>query len=98
MNIRAQTDTDQVKVSYVGTRRDGTIFDQNEDIIFRLSDVIKGWAEGIKLIGKGGKIKLILHPDLAYEDKNLGKITPNSVLIFNIVLKDVIRDTDRDSD
>ncbi|MFC0308898.1 FKBP-type peptidyl-prolyl cis-trans isomerase [Gallibacterium trehalosifermentans] len=85
--------TDTVKVNYRGTLIDGTEFDssykRNQPIEFQLNQLIPGWVEGIGLIKKGGKIQLVLPPNLAYGDQQTGQIPPNSTLIFDIELLDV---------
>ena len=59
---RHPTAEDTVIVHYVGTLTDGRTFDssydRNEPATFPLNGVIKGWTEGIQLIGVGGKIKI----------------------------------------
>jgi FKBP-type peptidyl-prolyl cis-trans isomerase FkpA len=44
----------------------GTVFDSSVDrgktITFPLNRVIKGWTEGLQLLGEGGKIKLVIPP------------------------------------
>ncbi|OBW91838.1 peptidylprolyl isomerase [Gallibacterium salpingitidis] len=84
---------DTVKVNYRGTLIDGTEFDssykRNQPIEFQLNQLIPGWVEGISLIKKGGKIQLVLPPNLAYGDQQTGQIPPNSTLIFDIELLDV---------
>ncbi|GAB4417723.1 MAG: hypothetical protein OHK0039_28380 [Bacteroidia bacterium] len=79
-----------VTVSYKGTTLDGTVFDQTEpgkSITFPLSDLIRGWQEGIPLIGPGGKIKLIIPAMLAYGPQSPSPaIPPYSVLAFDIEL------------
>jgi FKBP-type peptidyl-prolyl cis-trans isomerase len=75
-----------VTVDYKGTLLDGTVFDQHNDISFPLSQVIKGWQEGIPLIGPGGKILLIIPSGLGYGSKQKGSIPANSVLVFDVTL------------
>ncbi|MDU8420554.1 FKBP-type peptidyl-prolyl cis-trans isomerase, partial [Pseudomonas syringae] len=66
----APKDSDTVVVNYKGTLTDGTEFDNSytrgEPLSFRLDGVIPGWTEGLKHIKKGGKIKLVIPPALAY--------------------------------
>lgn len=90
------TANDTVIVHYVGTLVDGQKFDSSYDrgetTKFPLNQVIRGWTEGIQLIGVGGKIKLVVPPELAYGDQEKpsydGKadITPASTLIFEVEL------------
>ena len=86
---KAVSDKDTVWVNYKGTLLDGTVFDQNDDINFTLNRVIKGWGEGMKLIGEGGKIKLVIPGDLAYGEYGTRGIEPNSTLVFDIDLNKV---------
>lgn len=82
---------DTVEVHYKGTLIDGTEFDssysRNQPAKFPLNGVIKGWIEGLQLVGEGGKITLYLPSELAYGAQQAGPtITPNSTLIFNVEL------------
>lgn len=62
----------------------------DEPIEFPLNRVIKGWTEGMKLVGKGGKIMLWIHPDMAYGQRGAGNnIGPNEALCFEVELIDV---------
>ena len=85
----ATSDKDTVWVNYKGTLIDGTVFDQNDGINFTLNRVIKGWAEGLKLIGEGGKVKLVIPGDLAYGEYGARTIEPNSTLVFDVDLNKV---------
>lgn len=82
--------TDTVWVNYRGTLIDGTEFDaskpENEPVQMLLNRVIKGWTEGLQLIGEGGKIQLVIPADLAYGSRSMGKIEPNSTLVFDVEL------------
>lgn len=93
---RHPTAEDTVIVHYTGTLTDGQKFDSSYDrgetATFPLNGVIKGWSEGIQLIGVGGKIKLVVPPDLAYGNQSIpnqgGKasIGPESTLVFEVEL------------
>ena len=86
---KATSDKDTVWVNYKGTLLDGTVFDQNDDINFTLGRVIKGWSEGMKLVGEGGKIKLVIPGDLAYGEYGTRGIEPNATLVFDVDLNKV---------
>jgi FKBP-type peptidyl-prolyl cis-trans isomerase FklB len=77
--------SDEVSCRYRGTLIDGHEIDSSGDepAQFRLDGVIKGWTEGLQLIATGGKIQLIVPPDLAY-----GKRGPlaHRTLIFDVEL------------
>ncbi|MCD7969266.1 MAG: FKBP-type peptidyl-prolyl cis-trans isomerase [Alistipes sp.] len=90
MRYRAVEDEDGVEIIYTGNLPDGTEFDRNDDgVIFQLNRIIPGMAEGLKLVGKGGRIKLYIHPDLGYGTYGGGGIIPpQSVLIFDVTVLD----------
>ncbi len=65
--------TDTVSVLYTGTFIDGTVFDSsekndNKPMVLALNNFIPGFTEGVQLIGKGGKIKLMIPRNLGYGD------------------------------
>ncbi len=79
---------DTVWVNYKGTLLDGTVFDENDSTMFVANRVIKGWTEGLGLLGEGGKATLYIPSDLAYGERGNRSIAPNSTLIFDVeVLK-----------
>ena len=80
---------DTVKVNYKGCLVDGTVFDENQGIEFVANQVIRGWTEGLGLIGEGGKIKLYIPSDLGYGDRDLPNIPANSVLVFDVEVVEV---------
>ena len=83
------TDTSIVDVNYFGMLLDSTEFDSGRNS-FLLTGVIEGWQEGLKLLKKGGSIKLFVPSKLGYGTKASGIIPKNSVLLFDIELINVI--------
>ncbi|OOF85252.1 peptidylprolyl isomerase [Rodentibacter ratti] len=86
--------TDTVKVHYTGKLPNGEVFDSSvergQPAEFRLDQVVKGWTEGLQLVKKGGKIELVLPPELAYGKQGAGaSIPPNSTLYFEVEVLDV---------
>ncbi|MBO4263742.1 MAG: FKBP-type peptidyl-prolyl cis-trans isomerase [Bacteroidales bacterium] len=81
---------DTVSVHYDGTLIDGTRFDYSpedvEPVRLPLTNVIKGWTEGLQLIGEGGKMVLYVPAKLGYGENGQPGIEPNSVLVFDITL------------
>ena len=66
-------------------------FDKDEPVEFPLNAVIKGWGEGLQLVGKGGQIILWIPSDLAYGPRgSRNVIGPNQALRFEVELIDVI--------
>ena len=88
-DVRATSDRDTVKVNYRGTLIDGTEFDKNEGIEFPLNRVIPGWTEGMKLVGEGGKITLVIPAEKAYGERGPRNIGTNATLVFDVDLLEV---------
>ena len=79
---------DTVWVNYKGTLLDGTVFDENDSTKFIANRVIRGWTEGLGLLGEGGKATFYIPAELAYGERGNRNIEPNSTLIFDVeVLK-----------
>ena len=84
---KAPGPTDTVTVNYRGTLVNGNEFDSSYDkgkpVTFKLNGVIKGWTEGLQHVQEGGKIQLVIPPELAY-----GKRGPlaNQTLVFDVEL------------
>lgn len=64
-------------------------WDQDQPIEFPLNGVIEGWTEGMKFVGKGGKITLWIPADLAYGESARGQIQANDALEFYVEVVDV---------
>ncbi len=77
---------DTVLVNYKGALIDGTVFDQNDSTTFVANQVIRGWTEGLGLLGEGGKATLFIPYDLAYGERGTrdGSIGPNEALVFDV--------------
>ena len=92
-NSQKPSNGNKVKVHYKGMLLDGTVFDssfkRNQPIEFTLGvgQVIKGWDEGISLLGIGDKASFIIPSDLAYGSSGAGGvIPPNATLVFEVEL------------
>jgi len=78
--------TDTITINYTGWLEDGTVFDSST-ITYALSDLIRGWQEGVPGMKVGGKRRLVIPPDLAYgAEGQPGTIPPNATLTFDIEL------------
>ncbi len=88
---------DTVRVHYVGTFIDGTEFDSSlkegrEPLEFPLGQpgMIQGFAEAVELMKVGSKWKVFVPPQLAYGEYGRPNIPPNSLLIFEIELLEIV--------
>lgn len=87
--------SDRVKVHYKGTLIDGTKFDSSYDrgqpATFGVSQVIKGWTEGLQLMKEGAKWELYIPYNLGYGARGAGQdIKPFSTLIFEVELIEIV--------
>ena len=89
-NGRKPKPKSKVKVHYRGLLIDGRQFDSSfesdEPVEFRLTNVIKGWTEGIQLMPAGSVFVFLIPPELAYGEKGSGPIPPDATLIFEVEL------------
>jgi len=88
--------TDTVRVHYTGYFVDGTEFDssykRNQPAEFTVNGVIPGWSKVLSLMKVGSKWKIVIPPALAYgEMGNPPTIPPNSLLIFDIELLEIVK-------
>lgn len=86
--------TDKIEVHYHGWLDGGRVFDSSYDrgetIAFGLNQVIKGWTEGMQLVGEGGMIELEIPSALGYGASGAGGvIPPNATLHFLVELKEI---------
>ena len=87
--------TDRVKCHDEGQLINGQVFDSSvkrgEPAVFGVNQVIPGWVEALQLMPVGSKWKLYIPSDLAYGEKGAGEaIAPNSTLIFEVELLDIV--------
>ena len=87
-----------ITANYVGKLTNGSIFDQSQPtspLSVYLSQLIKGWINGLPYIKVGGKIHLYIPPTLGYgasdrRDQNGAVVIPaNSIIIFDVELLSV---------
>lgn len=83
----------QIVINYKGQLKNGTVFDEQSNVLFVLGSLIEGWKKAIPLIKKGGKIKLYIPPTLGYgntdiKNPNTGQVVipAKSMLIFDVDL------------
>lgn len=76
--------------NYKGTLLNGIVFDasanRGEPLTHPVSQVIKGWMEGIQLMPVGSKYLFYISHDLGYGAFDYGPIPGGSLLIFEVEL------------
>jgi FKBP-type peptidyl-prolyl cis-trans isomerase FklB len=92
---RTPKETDKVKTHYHGTLISGEVFDSSvergEPAEFQVNRVIKGWTEALQLMKEGDKWRLHIPAELAYGERSPSpKIPPNSALVFEVELLEVV--------
>ena len=88
--------TSTVRCHYEGCLIDGSIFDssykRNQPADFPVNQVIPGWTEALQLMPVGSKWRLFIPSELGYGEHGAGDmIAPNSVLIFDVELLDIVK-------
>jgi len=94
-------------VNYTGRLLNGNVFDSNTDSAYKhvepfnltvgKGQVIKGWDEGLQLMGKGTKGTLYIPSGLAYGRQDRSpQIPANSILVFDMEIVDVTDQASQD--
>ncbi|PKL14571.1 MAG: hypothetical protein CVV52_01340 [Spirochaetae bacterium HGW-Spirochaetae-8] len=85
---------DTVKVDYLITFLDGSTGDNSyargEPSVFALNSLIPGFVEGVSLMPVGSYYRFFLHPSLAYGEMGNESIPPNSLLVFDVELHEIV--------
>jgi FKBP-type peptidyl-prolyl cis-trans isomerase FkpA len=89
--------TDGAVIEYEGRLADGTVFDTTEGrgpAGMIPGQVIPGFGEALQKMREGGRYTIRIPSELGYGAAGAGegKIPPNSELIFDIAVKQVVRD------
>ena len=85
-----------ITTQYRGWLADGSEFDSSFSrgkpfqCVIGTGRVIKGWDQGLMGMQVGGKRKLFVPAHLGYGERAMGSIPPNSNLIFEIELLEVL--------
>lgn len=87
---RTPVDSDLVTCHFRGTLLDGSEFDATEEgvpVSFKLSGLVVGWKEALKLMPAGSRWQMFIPPALAYGERGFGNaIGPNETLVFDLEL------------
>lgn len=85
------TDADIALVNYEGKLTNGTTFDKSQrPTPMKVTDVVPGFSEALKLMPKGSKFRFWIKPSLGYGEKANGPIPANSVLVFDVEMVDFL--------
>jgi len=82
------TRDDVALVNYKGTLADGTVFDEGEQAVFPLAEVIPGFTSALEQMQRGGKYVVDIPAALGYGNEQIGDIPPGSDLTFEVELLD----------
>ena len=89
------TSGDTVELDYMITFLDGSTGDSSysrgEPSVFSLANLIPGFAEGVELMPVGSHYRFYVHPSLAYGEMGNEMIPPNTLLIFDVELHDIVK-------
>lgn len=81
--------SDMVTVHYRGWLDNGKEFDSSykrgETTSFPLNRVVKGWTEGLQLVGVGGMIELKIPAELGYGSRGAGGVIPSDATLHFLV-------------
>src|SRR6185312_4564109 len=86
-------DGDTVVANYTGKFVDGVVFDSSAgkpiEFILGAHGMMPGWDEGLKKVGKGDKVTLIIPSPLAfrkegYKDKDKTVVPMDAVVVYDI--------------
>lgn len=82
------TTEDVVLIKYKGTLPDGKVFDQQDQTAMPVAGVVPGFSRALQKMQKGGSYKIHIPWQLAYGDKQVGPIPPQTDLTFEVTLLD----------
>lgn len=85
------TPADTIVVNYTLHLLNGTILDQGSDVTFTLGSLIPGFIEVATKMQVGEAVTAYIPPSLGYGENGTENIEPNSLLIFDIELKEIVK-------
>lgn len=89
--------TDTITADFHGTLMDGSVFwssvELGEPLTIQLAQLIPGCQKIISMMQEGDFWRVFIHPDMAYGEEGRPTIPPNSVLIFDIKLREIMSST-----
>ncbi|PJA98453.1 MAG: hypothetical protein CO128_07315 [Ignavibacteriales bacterium CG_4_9_14_3_um_filter_30_11] len=86
---------DVITLNYSGYLTNGKKFDSSVErgdpisYPFKMQRMIDGFQEGTAMMNKGSKYRLLIPAKLAYGERAMGEIPPNSDLMFDLEMVDI---------
>ena len=88
---------DTLSLQYTGYLLGGLIFDASSnhyedgiwEFVFRASELIPGFTDGLSVMNKGAAIDMIIPSPLAYGEEGKGLIEPFTTILFTAKLHDL---------
>ena len=88
---------DMAELLYHGTLVDGTVFESSKErgdtVTFFVNGLVPGFSEALTLMTEGSIWEIYIPSELGYGERGGGQIKPNSVLIFEIDMVKVVKQT-----
>ncbi len=88
------TENDTVELDYMLTFLDGSVGDSSysrgSTAVFELARLVPGFAEGVQLMPVGSHFRFYVHPSIGYQEEGTQDIPPNTLLIFDVELHDIV--------
>ncbi|MET1755606.1 FKBP-type peptidyl-prolyl cis-trans isomerase [Novosphingobium sp. RD2P27] len=82
------TRDDVALLNYRGTLPNGQVFDEGQQAVLPLAEVVPGFTKALEQMQRGGKYKVHIPSELAYGEEGAGPIPGNTDLNFEIELLD----------
>ena len=83
---------DQIVFAYKGSFLSGNTFQvigKEEPLEFRVNQLIIGWQDALMMLKEGGKINIIIPPQLGYATQSSDVIPANTVLKYELEVLEV---------
>ncbi len=91
-NVRPES---VVVVNYKAYLPDGSVFEDNQDkkkpVQLSMVNIIDGLREGLLLMNAGSKYNFVIPSTLAYGEKGVDVIPPNTPVIFEVELHQILK-------
>lgn len=83
---------DQVSFSYKGSFLNGNTFQvigKEEPLVYKVNQLIIGWQDALMMLKEGGRIHIIIPPQLGYATQKTDVIPANTVLMYELEVLEV---------